>query len=77
MKSMQHVVIALHYNKKNHLATAFTFLQFHSWDAHFAWVHGAVARLPSPSARHWVRWATFRKLKSRMGKSGYVNHVRN
>jgi len=31
----------------------------------------------SPSARYWERWATFRKLESRMGKSGFVNHVRN
>ena len=33
---MQHVLAALHYNRKNHLATAFQFLQFNSWDGHLA-----------------------------------------
>jgi len=44
-------------------------LQFHSLDAQLAvdaWGRRSVCL---PSARHWVRWAIFRKLESRMGKS--------
>jgi len=52
-------------------------LQFHSLDAHLALNAPGSHPLCPPSARHWVRWATFSKLESRMGKSGYVNHARN
>jgi len=45
----------------------------------FLWMLGAVAPFASPlyTPLGTVWWATFRKLESRMSKSGYVNHVRN
>jgi len=38
------------------------------------WMPGAIAPFARRSARHWLGWVTFRKLESRMGKSGYVKY---
>jgi len=38
------------------------------------WMPGGVAPFAHHSVRHWVQWATFRYLESRMGKSGYVKY---
>ena len=37
----------------------------------------SVCLSPLHATGYGLRWATFRTLESRMGKSGYVNHVRN
>jgi len=55
-------------------------LQFHSFDAHLpldARGRRPVCLSPLHATGYDQRWDTFRKLESRMGKSGYVNHVRN
>jgi len=69
IKSMQHVLVVLQYEK----SSCYSILIF---AVSLFGCPGTSPRFP-PSAHHWVRWATFRKLESRMDKSGYVNHVRN